>query len=556
MRLLATSIDVRTTAGPTTPGGHAAAFGARPHPPAPSGSPGVALVAEGVGKGLPVTDVPPRPSGVTGPIDYPAPFLVGSARQLQRDQLGAYRGALELGGGCPVRFRLGPPRVGIRFDTVFRPEDARQILATDAAHYDKQLPIMDEFRRVIGDGLITSEGDRWRTDRRTIAPLFTPKQITSYVDTMAAAAGQLVVSWAPAAEAGREVDVHAGAVRYTLEVLGRTIIGDDIDELAPLFAETVPMLSEYATRRALSPVRLPASWPTPANRRAASERQRLFAAVSRMIERRRAGPGDGTDLLSRLLAVRDPETGAALDDVAVRDQVLTFLIAGHETSASAMAMALWLLGSHREVQDRVRQEVRAVCAAASADRGEVEPGGPDGRAGPGGIGPSEIGPGGAESGAQGVVGAGSIGPGEVGQMTFTGQVVQEALRLYSPSHTVVRRVSEACQVAGYDVTAGHLMAVSVWGIHHNPAVWPDPDRFDPDRFGAASDGGAGRYGHLSFGGGPRGCIGEQLARDELIVGLATIVAAYRLGAPAETPPLDVGVTLRPAGPVMCRLRPA
>ena len=461
-----------------------------------------------------MTDVPPRPSGVPGPIDYPAPFLVGSARQLQRDQLGAYRGALELGGGCPVRFRLGPPRVGIRFDTVFRPEDARQILATDAAHYDKQLPIIDEFRRVLGNGLITSEGDRWRADRRTIAPLFTPKRITSYVDTMAAAAGQLVASWASAAEDGRQVDAHAGAVRYTLEVLGRTIIGDDIDELAQLFAETVPMLSEYATRRALSPVRLPASWPTPANRRAASERQRLFAAVSRMIERRRAGPGDGTDLLSRLLAARDPETGAALDDVAVRDQVLTFLIAGHETSASAMAMALWLLGSHHEVQDRVRQEVRAVCAAAS------------------------------------------VGPGEVGQLTFTGQVVQEALRLYSPSHTVVRRVSEACQVAGYDVTAGHLMAVSVWGIHHNPAVWPDPDRFDPDRFGAASDGGAGRNGHLSFGGGPRGCIGEQLARHELIVGLATIVAAYQLDAPAETPPLEVGVTLRPAGPVMCRLRPA
>jgi len=228
------------------------------------------------------------------------------------------------------------------------------------------------------------------------------------------------------------------------------------------------------------------------------------------------------DLLSLLLSAKDPETGAGLDDLAVRDQALIFLLAGHETTGATLAFVLHLLGRHPAVQQRVRDEVL------------------------------------------GVAGDRAIGAAEIHQLTYTEQVINETMRLYPAGHTLARRSRQAATLAGHQIPAKRIVAISVWAVHHNPAVWPDPYRFDPDRFASGAGRGEGgsdaektaRYAHLPFGGGPRRCIGQYLAMAELVVAVATIVRAFHLESLEERPTLDVGVSLLPGDRLLCRIRPA
>ena len=447
----------------------------------------------------------------------PGSLLSGSGRELKGDQLATYARILREHGGRRVRLRVGPPKVGFVFDAVFRPEDARQVLATEAAHYDKEVPGIGEARRLFGAGILLSNGDRWRRDRRIVAPLFTKNRISSYVDGMAVAAGRLAASWAEVAAGGGgggRVDLTEAGTYYALDVLGRSVFGGDVESTAPVLRATVPVLNEYAARRILSPVRLPAWVPTPANRRAERARRALWGQVDGLIAQRRAAPLDGDDLLTLLLTARDPEDGSALDDDAVRDQALILLLGGHETTGTTMALALHLLGRHHEVQQRVRDEVAVV------------------------------------------VGDRPVGVEDLARLTFTAQVLDETMRLYPPGHTLVRHAHEAATLDGQQVPSGHLVAVSVWGVHHNPDIWPDPERFDPDRFGSGHIGsGAGRYHHLPFGGGPRGCIGQHMATAELLVAVATLVRSFRLTSELEEVTLDVGLSLRPSGTLPCRIEP-
>jgi cytochrome P450 len=307
-------------------------------------------------------------------------------------------------------------------------------------------------------------------------------------------------------------------MRYALHALGHTVFGDDIVEVAPTLREVLPSLGDHLKRRSLAPVRSPHWWPSPANRRAERIRKVVWGLADALIADRRADGAEGHDLLSRLLAARDPETGEGLPDADVRDEAVIFLIAGHETTGSALAFTLYLLGRHPEVQDRVRAEAHE--AAGEADVASYDP----------------------------------------ERLPYTVQVLNEAMRLYPPAHTVVRRASAPTELLGYPVDARRIVAVSIWGIHHRPTVWPDPFTFSPERFdakraaGERSRTGSG-YSHLPFGGGPRACIGEHLAMAELVAAVAALVRRYRLECVLETPALDVDLALRPRGSLPCRFQP-
>jgi len=437
---------------------------------------------------------------------------------MRRDLLGTFERAMLDHGGNPVRFRIGPPRLGFTAEAVFEPEGARQVLGTDATRYDKEVPALAEFRRFVGDGLLTSDGDRWRRDRRIVAPLFTRRRIASYVRSMAGSADRLVTTLqqSPAATAG--IDVFGPSMHYALEVLGATVFGADMPSAETVIRASVPALNQQVTRTALSPVRLPSWIPTPANRRADSARRAVWDFVDKLIADRRTCPVlDGGDLLSLLLTARDPENGDALDDRAVRDQALIFLLAGHETTGATLAFALHLLGHHQDVQERVRAEVNDVAGSSRIESEHLE------------------------------------------GLRYTAQVLNETMRLYPAGHTVVRRSRENTALGGHPIRAGQIVAVSVWAIHHNPAIWPDPYRFDPDRFASGSrndeagpEKGA-RYAHMPFGGGPRSCIGQYLAMAEMVVAVATIVRALCLESLVDSPALDVGVSLLPGGTMPCRV---
>jgi cytochrome P450 len=442
-------------------------------------------------------------------------FLMGSARDLQRDQLETYERAM-LEHDDIAHFRVGPPRIGFEFDTVFTPEGARQVLAADASHYEKGAPIFSEFEHVLGNGLLTSNGDRWRRHRRIVAPMFTRRRVAVHLDTINDSAADLVSWCGDQMAADGTVDLHATSTRYALHVLGTAIFGEDIVVAAPVLREALPQLGEHAARRGLAPVRSPHWWPSRANRRAAAHRRRLWELADELIAKRVAAEGDSTDLLGLLLEARDPETGEGLTPRDVRDEALIFLIAGHETTGSALAFTLQLVGRHPDVQERVRSEVRDADAA--------DPTSPLG----------------------------------LDRLPYTTQVVNESLRLYPPAHTVVRSATDDTEVLRCPVERGGIVAVSIWGIHHRADLWPAPHEFSPDRFEADAEenkGAATRYSHIPFGGGPRSCIGDQLALTELVVAVAAVIRRFRVDALLPAPPTDVDIVLRPHGVLPARLEP-
>lgn len=441
-------------------------------------------------------------------------WLLGSARDLQRDQLGTYVDAMRRYGDH-VQFRIGPARFGFTFDAVFRPEGARQVLASRNYSYTKDAPAYEEFAHLFGNGLVVSEGEIWKLHRRTLQPLFTPHRVAHTVPQIAQVSADLLGQLRATVAGGNTVvDVADLSVRYALQALSRTVFGsNDVHQAVPVLRAALPVMNEYATRRGLSPMRLPRSLPTPANRRTEAARRAMYGLVDEIV-RRRAGGHGGEDLLSLLLEARDPETGRGFNEQEIRDEVLIFLVAGFETTATALALTLFLLGRHSDIQQRVRAEACNVLGDRVPEAGDLQ------------------------------------------DLRYITWVLQETLRLYPALHTLVRKATDDTELLGRRIPRGRIVAVSAWGIHRNPDVWPEPEQFDPERFDPARAGDRDRFAHLPFGAGPRSCIGNHLALAELIVAAATLARTFRISSLDETPAIEAGFTLHPAGPLLCRLEPS
>jgi cytochrome P450 len=285
--------------------------------------------------------------------------VLGSALDLRRSRIRTYMRAMREHGDV-VRLAVGPP--GVRFDLycVFHPDGVGAVLAGSREGYSKGTRFYRQIAEAFGWGLLTSEGDRWQRQRRLIQPLFTRKQIASYSELMAEEAAAVAGRWDRAARNGGVVDANAEMVRLALAVVGRAIFGDDVAKARDVIDSAFGSLDRHVSRRAASPLAAPASWPTRANRRAARARAAAYGVVDELIaERKRAG-ADGDELLSRLLGARDQETGEAMDVQQVRDEALIFLLAGHETTSTALTFTLHLLGRHPREQWLVHDEIDAI----------------------------------------------------------------------------------------------------------------------------------------------------------------------------------------------------
>jgi cytochrome P450 len=444
---------------------------------------------------------------VPGPPGSP---LLGMTRTLQRDQLGTYE-SVTAEYGDVVRMVLGPPGLRRVIYLVTHPDGVEQVLAGNG--YTKDTPYYREIAAYLGDGLLTSEGQQRRQQRRTVAPLFTHRRIAGYVDVMAEEAARLAGRWHEPARRGTPVDVSAEMVDFTLRAIGRILFGASVDDVVPVVQETFPILNQHVRRRGLTPLRLPRGFPTPAQRQAARAQQRLYEVVDAIIERRRRTAG-GVDLIARLVGARDPETGAALSPQEVRDQVLIFLLAGHETTSTALTFACHLLGRHPAVQRRVHEELDGVLAgqAPTADG--------------------------------------------VGKLSYTTMVVKEAMRLYPSAYAFGRLCATGDRIAGgHRIPPNSIVVLSPWATHRRADLWPDPGRFDPDRFEPAAEAARPRYAYLPFAGGLRGCIGSHFAMTEAVTAVATLLSTFVLESESDSVPLSTGITLRPAGPVRCRVSP-
>lgn len=444
--------------------------------------------------------------GGVAPV-VPGSLLFGSARALQRDQLGTYERAMHDYGDL-VRFRIGPPRLGFEFDAIFDPEGARHVLSGASVGYVKDAPVFTEFRRIFGEGLASAEGQRWLRQRRTLQPLFTKRRVAAYVPLMDRRAQNLADLFGTDAASPDEPDLLAATLSYTLNVLGEALFGEDMATAGPIIAEAVPLLNQYAARRGLAPVRLPSSLPTPANRAAARAKRSLQELVDGLVQARSGGQ-QPDDFLGRLMEATDPDTGKGMAPDVIRDEVMIFLLAGHESTGTALAFTLYLLGCHEMVQDRVREEV----GNALGDR---EPTAKDLEA-----------------------------------LPYTGQVVSEALRLYPPVHTLPRRATADDTLRGHPIPEGRIVAVSIWGIHRNAKVFEDPAEFRPERFEAAVVAERDRYAYLPFGAGPRACIGAHFALAELVIAVATVLRVFRIRSDRKAPRVTAGVTIGPRDRLRC-----
>ena len=422
-----------------------------------------------------VTDLP-------GPAASP---LVGNALQFRRDRLAFLtRCAREY--GDTATFRIGSATLVL----LSHPEAVRELL-TVKQHDVSKGPVLQRARAVLGDGLLTSEGDVHLHDRRLLQAAFGRGRIERYAEEMLEVAGAAVRSWAPR----RALDLHAETVRTTLTVAGRTLFGTRLDDDVALVSVALrDVLSAYGVL--VLPlgqllVRLP-----PSRQRVRRGTGALDQLTARLIAERSERGGTGDDLLSVLLADSEPRHA--------RDQVVTMLLAGHETTANALAFAGHLLADHPSTQERVAEEVLEICGVGGQPSAD-----------------------------------------DLARLPLTRAALAEALRLYPPSWAMGRQAQVATQVGGVEVPARTVLLASQWVVHRDPRWWPEPERFDPSRFlRPAPD--RPRLAFFPFGGGTRQCVGEAFAWTEGVLTLATILARWRLHlVPGRPLALDPLVTLRP-----------
>jgi cytochrome P450 len=430
---------------------------------------------------------------IPGPAGHP---VLGMGPAFRRDMLGTLLGGFREYGDV-VAYPFGPRRSPLRRVTVavYHPDQVHQVLTSTGPAFGRQTVGFSVLTELLGRGLLTTEGDVWRRQRRTLQPLFTPRRVNGYTDLMTAEAERVVAERADGAVGGAVVDLHPLMQRYALRVVGRALFGEDIDGIVDELYRLVPALSDLAVGRTMQLMRLPLAWPTPRNRRTSRLRDAEYALVDRILAERGGGAAtSGDDLVSRLSAARDPDTGLPLSAQEIRDQALVFLMAGHETTAGALTFALYLLGRDPEVQEKAAADPEVAAAA-----------------------------------------------------------VLEGMRLYPPAYATERVALADTEIAGYPVPRGTAVLLSSWVTHRHPAFWPEPDRFDPQRFRADRD--RPRYAYFPFGGGPRSCIGEHFALLEARILLQVLLSRYRVESLDADLPIAPLITLRPAGPVRARLTP-
>ncbi|MEU8759304.1 cytochrome P450 [Streptomyces sp. NPDC048659] len=449
--------------------------------------------------------------------------LIGSLLDLKNDSLAAFLKARRDHGDV-VRVTAGPPGARATVHCVFSAEGVQQVLATRAADFRKDNAFYQEIRESFGNGLLTSQDGDYLRQRRLVQPLFTPRGVDGYASAVAAEVTRLTDGWRAAGH--DSVDVVHEMAGLALRAVARILFGTDVEAAVGIVERCFPVLGAYVSRRGFAPRKLPRSWPTPGNRRAAAAHEELYAVCDRIIAERRASGAHATgdDLLSRLVAAggdgADGTSGSdgtngtgGFDATELREQVLVFLLAGHETTATSMGFALHLLARHPEAQRRAHQELDEV------------------------------------------LGGRTPGAADLDALPYLTRVLKEAMRLFPAAPAIGRRAVVATEIDGYPVPAGADVIVAPWVTHRHPRYWDDPERFDPDRFTPEREAARPRYAWFPFGGGPRACIGQHFSMLESVIALAMILQRYELEAIDTHVPLASAITLQAAGPARCRLKP-
>ncbi len=448
----------------------------------------------------------PKRRYVTTPCTAPGPTgqtMLGSFGAIRKNPL-AYLDTIWRSYGDVVQFPVPKPPSYLVND----PEGVRSVLVTNARNYGKSTIQYSALSLVTGEGLLSADTAEWKRQRPMVQPAFHRETLTSIVAHVAAAAERIIDDWNALPE-GSVIDIDGTIMNAALEVVGHALFGSDLSADADVLTNATLDALDVVIARARVPISPPAWVPTPGNRKLSNSVAALDGAVHSMLDARgiREMPQDMLDLL---ITGRDDE-GNSLTETEIRDQIVTFIVAGHETVASALTWTFALLAENPEVMRALQAEADAVLGGKAAQFADYQ------------------------------------------RLPYARAVIDETLRLYPPAWLITRNSLGDDVLGGYEVPNGSLIIMSPWLLHRHPEVWVNPDRFDPQRF---IDGAVDRSAFIPFGAGPRQCIGRDFAYVEAVLLLSSLVAHFDLEYPAgrQRPPAVPLVTMRPSGGLHLRVR--
>jgi cytochrome P450 len=421
--------------------------------------------------------------------------IMGVMREFNRDSLAFIEKARhDYGDIVWMRF-LYVPAVFL-----YHPDQIEYVLATNAKNFIKSMSLRSNFfQRLVGNGLLTSEGEEWKRQRRLSSPAFHRERIGSYATTMVDYTDRLISSWQP----GEARDMHRDMMRLTLEIVVKCLfsadVSNDIDEVGETLKQLVKPFASQASLKWIFDNRLP----TATHLRFHALAKKIDKVVYRIIAERHASGKDEGDLIAMLLAARD-EDGSQLTDKQLRDEVMTLFLAGHETTALTMAWTWYLLGKNPEAEKKFHAELDTVLQGRQPTMEDLP------------------------------------------RLKYTEQIAKESMRLFPPAFGLGREPINDCEIGGYHVPAGTQVFMFQWATHRDARFFDDPLAFKPERWTTEFTEHLPKYAYFPFGGGPRGCIGASFAMMEIILCLATIGRRFRLEmAPDQEVEVYAAMSLRP-----------
>ncbi len=404
--------------------------------------------------------------------------------------------------GDVVRYHLG----FFPMHLVAHPDDLKHVLQENHKNYSKKLLTYQAIRPIVGEGLLTSDGAFWLRQRRLMQPAFHRQRIAAMGEIMTQQSVALRDDWQRVVGSGTPVDVAEAMMGMTLRIVAQALFGTNISADVATVGQSFNILNEQLSERFKTLRLLPPILPTANDRAYRNARTSLTTVVASIIEQRRRNPSESNDLLSMLMDAQDEDTGERMTDAQLRDEVMTLMLAGHETTATALTWTWALLAQHPEVEATLHAEVDSVLDGVPPTMADLS------------------------------------------KLQYTRMVIEEAMRLYPPIFIVSRKAEQDDIIGRFRIPKGTGVAISPYVTHRHPSFWENPDTFDPTRFTPERSAGRPRFAYLPFIGGPRQCIGNTFAMAEAQIILATLAQRYRLRvAPGHVVAPEPLITLRSRG---------
>ena len=393
-------------------------------------------------------------------------------------------------------YRVFVPARGSYTYVIHHPDDVKRVLVANHRNYTKGVGL-DRVKILLGKGLMTSEGELWKRQRYMMQPFFHRRVVTEFATVIGQANDRFIARWEEISRRGSPVNLTDEMSELTLEIVLRSIVGTDLDRLrGEMGVNPFEVVTKEQGR----------------NLQFAFKFRSLTKLVAAMIARRRASAEEHFDFLGMLLGARDKESGAPMPERELIDEVLTLIVAGHETTASALNWTWYLIAQHPQVEARLHAEIDAAPEAPAPGLAQME------------------------------------------ALPYTQQVISEALRLYPPGWLLSRRTIEADELGGYAVPPGTNVLLPLYLLHRHPDFWSDPEAFRPERFAPDQEGTRPRFAYMPFAAGPRHCIGETLAVYEMLMHLYKLARHYRLRYVPDKPlELEAQINLRTRYPLHMKL---